>query len=269
MSNETGTKLSIHQQRYLKNLKRIKTITLLLRLLLLLLFLCAWEYAANKKLIDSFFFSSPSRIYSCFIVSVLNNQLFRHIGISIAETLISFVCIMLLSLTIASLLWHFKTLSDIFEPVLVLLNSLPKSALAPLIIVWLGTGVKTIIVCGMSVAIFGCIINLYTCFLTADSEKQKLVRILGGKKRHIFSMVILPSSMPTIFSNMKVNIGLSLVGVMIGEFLAAKQGLGYLIIYASQVFELDLLILCIILLCIVAIVLYQSLKLIEKFIVKA
>lgn len=191
-----------------------------------------------------------------------------HIGISIMETLLSFLFIMLLSLLTASLLWHFEMLSSILEPVLVLLNSLPKSALAPLIIVWLGTGPKTIILCGLSVAIFGCIINLYTSFLTTDTEKQKLIRILGGKKRHIFTMVVLPSNIPTIFSNMKVNIGLSLVGVMIGEFLAARRGLGYLIIYSSQVFELDLLILCIVLLCITAILLYQSIQLLEKVFVR-
>ena len=168
------------------------------------------------------------------------------------------------SVLVASLLWRFQTMSSVVEPVFVLLNSLPKSALAPLIIVWLGTGIRTIVIAGISVAIFGCIINLYTCFKNTDSEKQKLIRILGGKKRHIFFMVVLPAARETILSNMKVNIGLALVGVMIGEFLAARQGLGYLIIYASQVFKLDWLILCILILCFIAVCLYSLIQMIER-----
>ena len=212
----------------------------------------------------NFFFSSPSQIWGCFIRMTIENNLFRHIGISLLETLIGFIIIMLVSILTASLLWRFQLLSSITEPVLVLLNSLPKSALAPLIIVWLGTGMKTIIIAGISVAVFGCIINLYTSFRNTNQEKQKLIYVLGGKQRHVFFMVILPAGIPTIISNMKVNIGLSLVGVMIGEFLAAKQGLGYLIIYASQVFKLDWLIMCILILCIIAVVLYESIRLLEK-----
>ena len=150
------------------------------------------------------------------------------------------------------------------EPYLVILNSLPKSALAPLIIVWLGTGRKTIIVAGISVALFGSIINLYTGFIQVDNEKLKLITTLGGNRKDQLTKVIIPASVPIILSSMKVNIGLSLVGVIIGEFLAAKRGLGYLIIYGSQVFKLDLLILSIIILCIIALLLYQSIDFLEK-----
>ena len=170
----------------------------------------------------------------------------------------------MLSILIAILLLSFNTLSKITEPYLVILNSLPKSALAPLIIVWLGTGSKTIIVAGISVAVFGSIINLYTGFLQVDKEKLKLIRTLGGNKKDELLKVIVPSSVPIIISNMKVNIGLSLVGVIIGEFLAARQGLGYLIIYGSQIFQLDLLILSIIILCVIALMLYKSIDFVEK-----
>ena len=133
-----------------------------------------------------------------------------------------------------------------------MLNSLPKSALAPLLIVWLGATSKTIIIAGMSVAIFGSILNLYTAFINVDQEKIKLIYTLHGNRRHALTKVVLPSSVPAIISNMKVNIGLCLVGVIIGEFLAAKSGLGYLIIYSSQVFKMDWLLMSIILLCIMA-----------------
>lgn len=236
------------------------------RLLLILLFLILWEFCSDKKIIDPFFFSAPSRMLSCFWEMSHTRQLFSHITISLFETIISFLTITILSIMIAAILWRFEICSSLLEPLLILLNSLPKSALAPLIIVWFGTGMKTIILCGISVAIFGCIINLYSAFSNADKEKQKLITLLGGNKKQIFLYVVLPSNVETILSNMKVNIGLSLVGVMIGEFLAAKRGLGYLIIYSSQVFELDLLILCIFILCMIAVILYQSLQLIEKMI---
>lgn len=256
--------MSDRQREYLRKQKKKKILIQFARLLILIFFLLAWELSSRFGIIDSFFFSSPSKLWECFLMMMREQQLFTHIGISLLETLLSFLFIMLISVAAASLLWRCEYIAKVFEPVLVILNSLPKSALAPLIIVWLGTGMKTIIIAGISVALFGCIINLYTCFQNTDSDKQKLIYILGGKKHHVFTKVILPSGIPTIISNMKVNIGLALVGVMIGEFLAAKQGLGYLIIYASQVFKLDWLILCILILCLIAVGLYEILHLIER-----
>lgn len=256
--------MSDRQREYLRKQKKKKILIQFARMLILIFFLLAWELSSRFGIIDSFFFSSPSKLWECFLMMMREQQLFTHIGISLLETLLSFLFIMLISVATASLLWRYEYIAKVFEPVLVILNSLPKSALAPLIIVWLGTGMKTIIIAGISVALFGCIINLYTCFQNTDADKQKLIYILGGKKHHVFTKVILPSGIPTIISNMKVNIGLALVGVMIGEFLAAKQGLGYLIIYASQVFKLDWLILCILILCLIAVGLYEILHLIER-----
>jgi len=227
-------------------------------------FLATWELLSYFKIIDSFFFSSPSGIVLLFIDMCKNFEIFIHTGITLYETFLSFFIVNVLSILMAILLLSFNTLSKITEPYLVILNSLPKSALAPLIIVWLGTGSRTIIAAGISVAIFGSIINLYTGFLQVDKEKLKLIRTLGGNKKDELLKVIVPSSIPIIISNMKVNIGLSLVGVIIGEFLAARQGLGYLIIYGSQIFQLDLLILSIIILCIIALMLYKTIDFIEN-----
>ena len=150
------------------------------------------------------------------------------------------------------------------EPYLVVVNSLPKSALAPLLIVWLGANRTTIIVAGMSVAIFGSIMTLYTCFIGTDKNKIKLIYTLHGTSVHVLTKVVLPSAVPTIISTMKVNIGLCLVGVIIGEFLAAREGLGYLIIYSSQVFKMDWLLMSIVLLCIMAMALYAVIGVVEK-----
>jgi len=252
------------QDLFIKEYKKEQIIISFARILLFVGFIIIWEVLSYFKIIDSFFFSSPSGIVLLFIDMCKNFEIFIHTGITLYETLLSFVIVNALSILIAILLLSFHSLSKITEPYLVILNSLPKSALAPLIIVWLGTGSKTIIVAGISVAVFGSIINLYTGFLQVDKEKLKLIRTLGGNKKDELLKVIVPSSIHIIISNMKVNIGLSLVGVIIGEFLAARCGLGYLIIYGSQIFKLDLLILSIIILCIIALLLYKSIDFIEK-----
>lgn len=231
-----------------------------MRIFLLAAFLGFWEFAADTELIDSFFFSSPSRVLTCFLSMVADYSIFQHIGVTLLETLVSFFLVIVIGLLAATLLWYSKSLSEITEPYLVILNSLPKSALAPLFIVWLGTGIDTIIIAGISVALFGCIISLYTGFHQVDKEKMTLIHTLGGTRKDMFFKVVLPASVPTILSTMKVNIGLALVGVIIGEFLAARAGLGYLIIYGSQVFQLHLVITSILILCIIAMGLYQLIQ---------
>ena len=257
--------LSKNQLHYLNMHRRHKRIIAVSRVSILLAFLFLWEFAANTGLIDSFIFSSPSRIARCFWEMTLDQSIFLHIGITLYETLASFACVTLFSLLVAVLLWSSRKLSEILEPYLVVLNSLPKSALAPLLIVWLGATPTTIIVAGMSVAVFGSILNLYTAFITVDEEKIRLIYTLHGKRQHILTKVILPSSIPAVISNMKVNIGLCLVGVVIGEFLAAKSGLGYLIIYASQTFKMTWLLMSICILCLIAMALYALINALEKW----
>ena len=238
------------------------------RTIIFVLFLVLWEVSANLKWIDSFFFSSPSRVARCFVDQIRNNSMLAHIGVTLLETLLSFLLVILFSLLVSTLLWHSRKLSEILEPYLVVLNSLPKSALAPLFIVWLGTGTRTIIVAGMSVAVFGSIISFYTGFQQVDPEKITLIHTLGGSRRDAFCKVVLPGSVPILLSTAKVNIGLALVGVIIGEFLAAREGLGYLIIYASQIFKLNYLITALIILCIIAFGLYQIIQSLEHHIRK-
>ena len=256
--------MSSEQIHYINQVKRNTILISLSRIFLLLSFLILWECSSYFGWIDSFFFSSPSNISKLFIKMCHNMVIINHISITLLETLISFMAVTFFSMLFSILLISSPKIAKVLEPFLVILNSLPKSALAPLIIVWLGTGMKTIIIAGMSVAIFGSIINMYTGFSQVEEEKIKLIYTLGGTKKDTLFKVILPSSIPIIVSNMKVNIGLALVGVIIGEFLAAKEGLGYLIIYGSQVFQLDLLIMSIIILCIIAVGLYQIIHVIEK-----
>lgn len=256
--------LSAGQVQYLRQHKKHRRIVCISRVLILLSFLFIWEFTANVGIIDSFIFSSPSKIALCFWEMVLDGSIFLHLGVTLYETLASFFLVTALSILAAVTLWFSSKLSEILDPYLVVLNSLPKSALAPLLIVWLGATKFTIIVAGMSVAIFGSILNLYTSFITVDPGKLKLVYTLGGNRFHALTKVVLPSSIPSIISNMKVNIGLCLVGVVIGEFLAARNGLGYLIIYSSQVFKMDWLLMSIVLLCIMAMALYALIGVMDR-----
>ena len=256
--------LSPAQARYLAGRKRERILITVSRILILLGFLLFWEVSARLGWIDSFIFSSPSAIGDNFLAMCRDQSLFTHIGVTLTETLVSFFFVVLFGIGAAVLLWACPRLSKVLEPYLVVLNSLPKSALAPLLIVWLGANMRTIIVAGMSVAIFGSVINLYTGFREADPEKRRLIATLGGTRRDELTKIVLPSSVPLILSIMKVNIGLCLVGVIIGEFIGARRGLGYLIIYSSQTFKLTTMLMSILILCVIAMGLYGILNLAEK-----
>lgn len=260
--------LSIDQREYIKSYlghsKRIRMI----QCVIFLTFLGVWEAATRLEWMDAFVFSSPSRVIKSAFFMAKDGSIFYHTCVTLMETFLSFGLVIVLGLFVAIILWWNTTIARVVEPYLVVLNSLPKSALAPVFIVWLGNNYKTIIVAAVSVAVFGSIIALYTDFQSVEEDKIKLIYTLGGRKRDVLLKVVLPSNIPSMISLMKVNIGLSLVGVIIGEFLAANAGLGYLIIYGSQVFKLDWVITSIVILCIVATGLYGMINVIEKKYVK-
>ena len=230
---------SMSQKEFISKEKRHKSQVRICRVMLLVLLLALWELCAELGMIDSFIFSSPTRIWKCFGKMAGDGSIFLHIGVTLLETLVSFFLVVVIGVAAAVALWASRSLSEVLEPYLVMMNSLPKSALAPLLIVWLGNHMRTIIVAAVSVAVFGSILTLHTGFMQTDQDKIRLIQSLGGTKRDVLTKVLIPSSVPLIISNMKVNVGLCLVGVIIGEFLSAKAGLGYLIIYASQVFSCE------------------------------
>ncbi len=261
---EEKQEISTAQAEYLRVCRKEKRVVRLWQWFIMLLFLGLWELGARTGFINAFVFSSPSRVAETIVSMAKDGSLWYHTGITLAETFLSFLLILLFGIGIAVLLWWNTKLSKIFEPYLVMLNSLPKSALAPVFIVWLGANMKTIIVAAVSVAVFGSVLTLYHSFAETEEDKLKLITTLGGRKKDILTKVILPGNVPTVVSLMKVNLGLALVGVIIGEFLAARAGLGYLIIYASQVFKLDIVITSIFILCVISVLLYHGIARLEK-----
>lgn len=264
MMNESTNNLSKEQQFYIKKTRQHKHLVLFFQIFIFAFFIILWEISSHNGIINTFIFSSPSRMLLACQELFLTGDLLKHIGITLAETFGSFFLVASISLLIAILLWWNTTLSEIFEPYFVILNSLPKSAMAPIFIVWLGNNMKTIIITAISVAIFGSILNLFTSFQTTDPDKLKLIYTLHGNRLDCLTKVILPINFPAILSILKVDIGLCLIGVVIGEFLAARKGLGYLIIYGSQVFKMNWVMLSIVLLCLIAALLYGILNRLEK-----
>ena len=268
MTSQTGKNPAISpspaQQAFVEQEIRRRRQVTICRVMLLVLLLALWELASSRHWIDSFIFSSPSLIVKCLWDMAADGSLFLHSGVTLLETLASFGICTAASLACALALWSSKSLAQILEPFLVLLNSLPKSALAPLLIVWLGNNMRTIITAAVSVAVFGSILTLYTGFVQMDPEKIKLIRSLGGGQKDILFKVLLPGSLPMVISSMKVNIGLCLVGVIIGEFLSARAGLGYLITYGSQTFAMTMVVTSIVVLCFLSIVLYQCIAAVER-----
>lgn len=251
------------QELYVYNHKHYHHLVTLFRFAIFALFLALWEGGARLGVLDSFFFSSPSGVVQCIITMFREQELLLHILITLAETLLSFAIVTIGSFALATFLWHSSYISKILDPYLVILNSLPKSALAPLFLVWLGAGMKTVITCGVFVAFFSSTISLYTGFLQTDNDKTTLIYTLGGTKKDVFHKIVVPSSIPLLVSLSKVNIGLALVGVIIGEFICSRYGLGHLIIYGSQVFQLDMVISSIMILCIIAFGLYKIIQSLE------
>ncbi len=249
---------------YKKRLEEEKINIRLIRIAIIFIFLFTWEIASNQGIIDSFLFSSPSRVLSKFGELVSNGQLLENTKITLIETIIAFVISTTLGLSMGILLWYFEKLKKVSDPYLVLLNSIPKTAIAPMIIVWFGIGYTAIIVVAISIGVFATTMSYISVLQEIDEDKVKLIYVLGGNKRDVLKEVIIPYSIPSIVSISKINIGLSLIGVVIGEFLVAQKGLGYMIIYGSQIFDLNSVILSLCVLSVISFVFYFVISSMEK-----
>lgn len=259
--------ISEDRRKYLKKKKTEKTIILTVQISIVIGFIAIWEILANKGIIDSFIMSQPSRILKTFL-NLSSNNLLHHIKVTVTETIIGFLLGTFLGAIIAVFLWWSKFLSKVSEPFLVVLNSLPKIALGPVIIIWVGAGMSAIIVMALAISLIVTILDILNGFINTDKEKIKMARTFNANKIQILTKIVIPSNISTFFNTLKVNIGLCLVGVITGEFLVSKGGLGYLIVYGGQVFQLDLVMTSVVILAIVAALMYESIVLLEKCICK-
>ena len=252
---------SSEHKEYLKKLKRRKLLILLVQLLILALFIIIWELLAKYNIINTFISSSPSRIIKTIIELHNTGNLYKHIWVTVYETIISFSIGTLSGIIIAIILWWNNFIYKVVEPYLTIINSLPKVALGPIIIIFFGANINSIIIMAL-------LISVYNGFNEIDTNKIKLLKSFKANKYQILKLAILPNSYPTIISSLKINISMSLIGVIMGEFLVSKEGIGYLIMYGSQVFNLNLVMSGIIILMIVSILMYKVVSYIEKILIK-
>ena len=259
--------ISEERKKYLKKRAKEKIIIKITHICIVIGFIALCEILANIGIIDSFIMSSPSRMVKTFF-NLLQGDLLEHLKTTCLETLIGFLLGTLLGAVIAILLWWSKFLSKVSEPFLVVLNSLPKVALGPVIIIWVGAGMPAIIVMALAISLIVTILEILNGFLNTDKELIKMAQTFNANKFQMLTKIIIPANKHTFFNSLKVNIGLSLVGVITGEFLVSKAGLGYLIVYGGQVFKLDLVMTSVVILAIVAYIMYQAVVMLEKIMVK-
>lgn len=261
---EPNRAVSPYRRAFLQGIRRKERFVTTMRYLILVGLILVWELAARTGLIDPFITSSPSRVVDTILRLLDGGELFMHIGVTLFETVAGFLIGTLLGTLIAALLWWSNTLCRILDPYLVVLNALPKIALGPILIVWIGAGVGSIIVMAVLISLVVTIVTVLTGFLDTTDEKQLLMRTLGATKWQIFRLVVLPASLPTIVAALKISVSMSWVGVIVGEYLVSQAGLGFLIVYGGQVFRLDLVMASIVVLCILAALMYYGVAFIEK-----
>lgn len=251
------------RQTYLAKRRNDKISVVLLQIGLLAAFIGLWELAARLDWIDSFITSSPSRIVKT-LSGVAASELFRHIAYTLVECIVGFIAASLIGILIAVLLWRFTKLRRVTEPYIVVLNALPKIALGPIIIIWVGAGAQAIIVMTVLICIIVTIISVLNGFMAVDEGKILLLKSMGATRLQILTKLILPANVPALVNMLKINVGLAWVGTIMGEYLVSTAGLGYLIIYGSQVFKMDLVMASTVILCLLATVMYLAVAAVER-----
>ena len=255
-------------KKYLRKIRLNKFLIHLVQLLIIVVFIFMWEYLSSNNIINSFVYSSPSKAINTIYGLFVDRELFKHIWVTVYETFISFSLATILGTFIAIILWYSKFLYKVVEPYLTVINSLPKVALGPIIIIVFGANINSIIIMALLISLIVTISNVYNGFINTDMNKIKLLRSFKAKKWQILLYLVIPSNYHVIINSLKINVSMSLIGVIMGEFLVSKEGIGYLINYGSQVFNLNLVFGGIIILLIVSYIMYIMVVYIEKILIR-
>lgn len=254
-------------ENYKRQLKKEKRIILLWQLLILVTFFTTWEFASRFYIIDPLLFSSPTKVATLIKDKIVDGSIMIHVQITLFETVLGFIIGTIAGILMATILWWSVRISKILDPYLVILNAMPKVALGPIMIVALGPGYTSIIAMGAIVSVIITTLVVYSGLKEVDPNYEKVLKSFGATRWQCFKEAIFPATLPTMISTLKVNVGLSWVGVIVGEFLVSKQGLGYLIIYGFQVFDFTLVMASLLLIAIIAAVMYKIVEKIEGWLI--
>lgn len=263
-TKQTVKDFSLSHKKYVKKLKKDKFLMIFFRIFVLVAFLGLWELLTYTKTLDPFFVSSPSRIFLQIGALAKNGTLWSHTWITLYETIIGFLIATFFGYLIAVLLWWNEKVRKVFEPYIVVLNSLPKIALGPVIILWVGSGTPAIILMCVLICIVITTMSMLSAFLSVEEGKILLLKSMNANRFQILFKLILPNSMPDFVSVLKINVGMSWVGSIMGEYLTSKAGLGYLIVYGGQIFKIDLVMASTLILCVLAYGMYFLVSLLER-----
>ena len=256
--------ISEEHEEYLRNVKRNRRNIIITRVLILVSFFALWEIMGNLRVIDPFLTSTPSRMINSFVKIYNEGTMVSHIMTTCYETIIGFTLGTVIGVIVAIMLWWSEFLCKVLDPYIVVLNALPKVALGPIIIFWAGNGMKAIVLMALLISVVSTIISVLSGFKEVEEDKIKLLKTFGASKWKILTNLIIPSSTPTLISALKISVGLSWVGVIMGEFLVAKKGLGFLIVYGGQVAQLDMVMMSVVVLSVIAYLMYEVVHYFEK-----
>lgn len=234
-----------------------------LQVLLVLAVVVLWEAVARAHWVNPMLTSYPSAIWHTFLVMLTEGSLAANLGITLLEVAVSFAVAMLLGLLIAVLLWLSPRTQRVLDPFLVVANALPKIALVPIFYIWLGPELS-IYGIAVTISVFIVALMLFTGFRQTDPNKVKLARSFGAGRTQILAKVVLPGSLPTLIAALKANAALTLVGVIVGEFQSGKAGLGYMIVYGSQVFQMDRVMVSVVILGLISLAMYMAIQAMER-----
>lgn len=264
LANIGEVTVSKEHEEFLRSVKRRRRNIIITRILILVAFFALWEILGNLKIIDPFLTSTPTRMVKSFVKLYTEGTIVGHIMTTCYETIIGFTLGTFIGVVIAIMLWWSDFLCKVLDPYVVVLNALPKVALGPIIIFWAGNGMKAIIIMALLISVISTIISVLSGFREVEEDKIKLLKTFGASKFKILAHLIIPSSTPTLISALKISVGLSWVGVIMGEFLVAKKGLGFLIVYGGQVAQLDMVMMSVVVLAVIAYLMYEVVHYFEK-----
>lgn len=260
--------MSNEQKTYIKRYKFNKLLILFIQFIIVILFIGLWEYLSKNNIINSFIFSSPSKVIKTIYELYLSNELFKHILVTLYETIIAFSIGMIISIVLSIILYLYNFVYKILDPFITAINSLPKVALGPMIIIVAGANIRSVILMAVLINVIVSTVVITNSFYNTDKVRLKLLKSYKASKYQILRYLVIPSSINDIISSFKLSISMSLIGVISGEFLVSSAGIGYLIIYGTQVFNLDLVLSGIVILLIISYVLYYLVLSFEKYINK-
>jgi len=256
--------MSRRQELFLKRYRNKQVFIKFVQIFIAVLVLGIWELFARLGLIDTFITSYPSKVFMTIVNLFKSGNLFNHIFVTLVETLIAFFITGVISIIVSIILYRSETVSKIVDPYLTILNSLPKVALGPILIIWIGANKRSIVMMAVLISIIVSIQSISVGLKNTNKSRIKILKTFGASEWEILRYAVIPSNYKLIVNTCKINIGLNLIGIVMGEFLTSKSGIGYLILYGSQVFNLDLVMSGIVILLIMSVLLYSIISSIEK-----